>query len=190
MSVDNSNSTTPESEKDLAQTPWWLINSVESFIGGKFDIDVCCLYETKKAPYYISLVDGDDAMLKDWRGHDSEGFDLERSLAWCNPPFSSVMPFIERAVEQAELFSTTTVMIIPNNSEVTYRRKLKEVCDTFIEMPFRLQFLRPDGTPFLDKKGKPQGPKFSCAIGIITPIGLKVPSRVIEHDFRVGFYGK
>ena len=82
-------------------------------------------------------------------------------------------------------------MIIPNNPEVAYRRKLKEVSDTFIEMPFRLKFLRPDGTPFISEKTKKeQGPKFSCAVGIITPMGLKVPSRVIEHDFRPGFYKK
>jgi len=91
---------------------------------------------------------------------------------------------------QCERHGTTTAMIIPNNPEVAYRRKLKEVCDTFIEMPFRLKFLRPDGSKFLDKNGKEQGPKFSCAVGIITPIGLKAPSRVIEYDFRPGFYEK
>ncbi len=173
MSVSNENSKTPPKEKDLAQTPWWFIHSIESFIGKEFDLDVCCLEETRKARSFYSLEYGRDALELMWSG-----------LVWCNPPFSNIAPFIDHAVEQAEENHATTVMIIPNNPEVAYRRKLKEVSDTFIEMPFRLKFLRPDGEPF------DGAPKFSCAVGIITPLGLKVPTRVIEHDFRVGFYGK
>lgn len=183
MSVDNSNSTTPESEKDCGQTPKWLISSIESLLGNTFDLDVCCLPKTAKAKNFFSLEVDQDCLKLPWVGNA-----YGPTLAWCNPPFSDVMTFIDRAVDQCEVHGTTTVMIIPNNPEVAYRRKLKEVCDTFIEMPFRLKFLRPDGSKFLDKNGKEQGPKFSCAVGIITPIGLRIPSRVVEYDFRAGFY--
>lgn len=184
MSVNNENSNTPEAEKDLGQTPFWFIHSLESFLGAKFSLDVCCLAKTAKTPDYFSLEYDLDCMAMNWT------LESKPVLAWCNPPFSNVDPFIERAVNQCQEHGTTTAMIIPNNPEVAYRRKLKEVCDTFIEMPFRLKFLRPDGSKFLDKNGKEQGPKFSCAVGIMTPMGLKVPSRVIEHDFRPGFYKK
>jgi phage N-6-adenine-methyltransferase len=185
MSISNENSTTPESEKDLGQTPFWLIRSIESLVGTEFDLDVCCLKKTAKAKNYFSLEEDRDCFTTPWVGNA-----YGPTLAWCNPPFSNVMPFIERAVDQCDQHGTTTIMIIPNNPEVAYRRKLKEVCDTFVEMPFRLKFLRPDGTKFLDKKGTEQTPKFSCAVGIITPLGLKAPSRVIEYDFRTGFYEK
>lgn len=183
MAVNNHNSTTTESEKDLGQTPWWLIESLESFMGCKLELDVCCLHATSKADQYFTLESGHDCFKEEWVNELGD-----RTVAWCNPPFSNVMPFIDRAVEQCKKHGTITAMIIPNNPEVAYRRKLKEVCDTFIEMPFRLKFLRPDGSKFLDRNGNEQGPKFSCAVGIITPVGLKVPSRVVEHDFRVGFY--
>lgn len=185
MAVDNHNSNTLENEKDLGQTPFWLIRSIESLVGNEFDLDVCCLKKTAKAKNYFTLEEDRDCFINPWVGNA-----YGPTLAWCNPPFSNVMPFIERALDQCEQHGTTTAMIIPNNPEVAYRRKLKEVCDTFIEMPFRLKFLRPDGSKFLDKNGKEQGPKFSCAVGIITPIGLKAPSRVIEYDFRPGFYEK
>lgn len=181
MAVNNHNSSTPESEKDLAQTPRWLIKSVESLIGNRFDLDVCALKKTAKAKKYFSLENGDDCFKEQWvvNGHGP-------ALVWCNPIFSNVMPFIDRAVNQCEEHGTTTVMIIPNNPEVAYRRKLKDVCDTFIEMPFRLKFLKPNGEDFRDDKDRAQSPKFSCAIGIITPLGLVAPSRIIEHDFRNG----
>ena len=183
MAVNNQNSTTPENEKDLGQTPFWFIRSVESFVGKKINLDVCCLSKTSKAPDFFSLEYGLDCMVQNWTLKDKDVF------AWCNPPFSNVDPFIDRAVNQAMKSGTTTAMIIPNNPEVAYRRKLKSACDTFIEMPFRLKFLRPDGTPFVSEKtNKEQSPKFSCALAIITPMGLKVPSRIIEHDFRTDFY--
>lgn len=189
MAVDNNNSNTPESEKDLGQTPWWLIRSLESLLGNEFNLDVCCIPQTAKCDYFFSLEYDLDCFVEEWIGGD-DIYRPSQTYAFCNPPFSNVDPFIDRAIEQCKKHGTITAMLIPNNPEVAYRRKLKEVCDTFIEMPFRLKFLRPDGSKFLDKNGKEQGPKFSCAVGIITPIGLKAPSRVIEYDFRPGFYEK
>ncbi len=46
MAVSNENSNTPESEKDLGQTPWWFIRSLENLLGREFDLDVCCLEAT------------------------------------------------------------------------------------------------------------------------------------------------
>ena len=50
-----------------------------------------------------------------------------------------------------------------------------------------LNFLRPDGSEFLDKNGKKQGPKFPVCVYIFTPQGLRMPIRDIYHDFRIGF---
>lgn len=183
MAVNNENSKTPEKEKDLGQTPWWLIRSLEDFMGHEFNLDVCCLPETAKCDYFFSLEHDQDCFVEAWIGGD-DIYQPSQTYAFCNPPFSNIDPFIERAINQCKAHGTVTAMLIPNNPEVAYRRKLKDVCDTFIEMPFRLKFLRPDGEKFLDTKGNEQSPKFSCAIGIITPIGLKIASRVIEYDFR------
>jgi len=185
MAVSNGNSNTPESEKDLGQTPWWFIRSLENLLGRELDLDACCLEATAKADKFISLENGVDCFVDEWIVNINGN-----NLAWCNPPFSNIDPFIDRAIHQCKKHGTVTAMIIPNNPEVAYRRKLKDVCDTFIEMPFRLKFLRPDGCKFLDAKGNENSPKFSCAVGIITPLGLQFPSRVVEYDFRAGFYEK
>jgi len=169
-------STTKESEKDGAQTPWWFIRSLESVLGIKFSLDVCCSKLTAKAGNYFSLVDDcKDGLSEEWVEYN-----------WCNPPFSDIAIWISKAIDEAKL-GRCTAMIMPDNTETKYVRLATDYCDTIIRMPFRLNFLKPDGSNFLDKKGKKQGPQFPCAVFWFTPLGLSCDSRVIYHDFRVGF---
>lgn len=178
MSIENENSLTPVNEKDCAQTPKWFIASLLSLLGKEsFDLDVCANEATAKANIYYSLDERDENSLNlGWL-----------DLNWCNPPFSNIEPFINKASLEATK-GKTTIMILPNNPETAYIRAAKACADTIIEMPFRLKFLRPNGEPFLDKKGKEQGPKFSCLVAIITPLGLHAPKRSMYYDFREGFY--
>ena len=169
------NTTTPESEQDCAQTPWWFIESLESFTRLEIDLDVCCAASTAKADKFYSLDNGNDGLLSDWKG-----------INYCNPPYSDIKPWIEKATKESKSGSTT-LMLIPDKPEVGYTRLAREHADTVMHMPFRLNFLRPDGTEFLDKNGKKQGPKFPVCVYIFTPQGLKMPIRDVYHDFRVGF---
>lgn len=175
-------SNTPETEKDLAQTPMWFIESLTSLLGiGHFDLDVCALEKTKKAATCYSLAErGENCLELHWGQWN-----------WLNPPFSDITPFLEKAVNQSLSGYKNTAAIMPNNPETGYIRYAKQYADVIIEMPFRLKFIRPDGTPFLDKKGKEQSPQFSCLVAIFTPIGSKRknPSHMY-YDFRDGFYNK
>lgn len=170
-----SRSTTPESEKDCAQTPWWFIRSVESLIGEVFTRDVCTLKATAKAPFCFTLERGEDGLSLPWG-----------DLNWCNMPFSNIEPWIEKAAIESDS-GKRSMLLFPDNAETAYSRLAWEQADTIIRMPFRLNFLRPDGTPFLDKKGKKQGPQFPVVCAWFTPIGLKAPTRNMYHDFREGF---
>ena len=172
-------SNTPESEKDLAQTPEWFIYSLTRLLGiSIFELDVCALDATSKGSYCFSLAErGENALELDW--------DLWN---WLNPPFSNILPFLQKAVEQSGKNFINTAAIMPNNPETAYVRYAKEWADTIIEMPFRLNFLRPDGSQFVSKKtGKPSGPQFSCLVAIFTPLGLKRPAASMYHDFRIGY---
>jgi hypothetical protein len=173
-------SKTPEAEKDLAQTPKWLIASVCHLIGIKsFNLDVCSLESTKKARRCFSLSEREENSLE-------LGWSMWN---WCNPPFTNILPFCVKAAEQASSGFKNTAMIMPSSSEVGYVRHAKAHADTIIEMPFRLKFLRPNGQPFISEKtGKEQSPQFSCLIAIYTPLGLVKPTTSIYHDFRKGFY--
>jgi phage N-6-adenine-methyltransferase len=171
-------SSTPETEKDCAQTPWWFVKSLENLLKIKFELDACSLPSTGKAPRYFALEHHNNALRLNWYPY-----------TFCNPPFSNVQEFVDKAIEQAGR-GVSTAMIIPDNAETAYVRRAWEGADTFIKMPFRLQFERPNGEPFRDKGGNKQSPQFAVIIAWFTPIGLIAPTRTIYHDFRVGFYPK
>ena len=170
------NTTTPESEQDCAQTPWWFISSIQDYTNLLIDLDVCCAATTAKAERFYSIDNGNDGLKNSWD-----------RVNWCNPPYSNVTPWIEASKVNATYFQSTTLMLIPDKAEVGYTRLARQHADTVIHMPFRLNFLRPDGTEFLDKNGKKQGPKFPVCVYIFTPQGLRMPIRDIYHDFRIGF---
>lgn len=172
----NSKSTTPAKEKDCAQTPTWFIDSLESLLGVRFVLDVCANKATAKVDNHFSL---------DEKGHN--GLELPwDSVNWCNPPFSNITPWLDKARIEARKGNSTAV-IFPDNTETVYSRVAFSDADTIIRMPFRLCFLKPDGTNFLDKHGKKQSPQFPCCVAWYTPIGLKSPARTIYHDFREYF---
>lgn len=171
--MDLNNSTTPEAEQDCAQTPPWFVAAAESFLGFRFDLDVCCLATTAKCEAFYSLVDfGVDSLQVPWDRYN-----------WCNPPYSNITPWVDKA-EFESVKGKTSCLLIPDKPEVGYVRRCKESADTIIHMPFRLNFLRPDGTEFLDKHGKKQGPKFPVMLAVFTPWGMRVPTRDIYVDFR------
>jgi len=172
--MDMNNTTTKEDEKDLAQTPWWFIKALENFLGVSFNLDVCALEETAKCFSFYSLEDGwgGDGLVCRWSEYN-----------WCNPPYSDIKPWVNRAIEEARV-GKITAMLIPDKPETAISRHARFAADTVIHMPFRLNFIRPNGEQFLDKKGKKQGPKFPVMVVLITPWGLNMPVRDVYIDFR------
>ncbi|WP_333609472.1 DNA N-6-adenine-methyltransferase [Arsukibacterium sp.] len=170
----NFNSNTPLKEKDLAQTPVWFYESLQSYLRQRFTLDVCAQPGTAKCVNYFALEDGANGLELPWC-----------HVNFCNPPFSDITPWIEKAVHEAKQ-GNITAMIFPDTTETEYGRLAWDYADTLIRMPFRLKFLRPDGTKFLDAKGKEQGPKFPCVVAWFTPMGLVSQTRVNYYDFRIG----
>ncbi len=173
--MNDSKSNTPVNEKDQAQTPIWFINSMQNLLGQQFALDVCADPETAKCENYYSPKNNQDGLSLPWS-----------RLNWCNPPFSDISPWIHKARFEAAL-GNHSVLIFPDTPETEYSRLAAEHADTLIRMPFRLKFLRPNGDPFRDDKGRIQSPKFPVVAALFTPIGLQAPTRQIYNDFRVGY---
>ena len=72
----------------------------------KFAFDVCAQHETAKCPEYWTIED--DALSKDWAKDTSQLFG--RSL-WCNPPYSKIGPWVQKAIE-AQKNGVGTVMLV------------------------------------------------------------------------------
>ncbi len=142
-------STTPDDEKDLAQTPWWFFLAVEAWQKSRFDLDVCANAATAKVSTYYSLDEmGINSLLVPWGKNN-----------WCNPPYSAIGPWVAKAHAESML-GNRTVMLIPDKPETGFCRAAWRLANSVYHMPFRLNFVRPNGLPFLDAQGKKQGPKF------------------------------
>ena len=172
--MENHNTTTPEDEKDCAQTPTWFVTALEKYLGCmRFGMDVCANEATAKCFHYYSLAENnEDALKLHWD-----------RLNFCNPPYSDILPWAKKAATEAGN-GCTSALLIPDKPEVKYMQFCRMFADTIIHMPFRLNFLRPDGSPFLDKQGKKQGPKFPVCVILFTPHGLTMPVRDTYFDFR------
>jgi hypothetical protein len=168
MAVDNNNSTTPPNEKDYAATPLWFMQALKNWRGIVPMLDVCAQAETAKAPAFYCLADGADGLILPWS-----------PLNWCNPPFSDVIPWIEKAMIEAER-GNTTYMIFPDNPETAYCRASFAVASEIHHMPFRMRYTRPNGSPFLDSKGAPASPKFATRLVIFAP-GRTTPQPLVDY---------
>ncbi len=135
-------STTPVNERDSARTPDHVFQYCR-FAYGPFDVDLAADSQNAKCEKFIDK--WNDSLSKDWIVFGERG--------WCNPPYSNIEPWINKAHIQAGK-GFETVMLIPTiNGE--FWGKL--VCDTAYSIEYifpRISFLRPDGSPM---PGNPRG---------------------------------
>jgi hypothetical protein len=168
MAVDNNNSTTPPNEKDYAATPTWFMDALKNWRGVVPVLDVCAQAQTAKAAAFYCLADGLDGLALPWA-----------SLNWCNPPFSDVEPWIEKAQAEADR-GNTTYMIFPDNPETAYCRASFVMASEIFHMPFRMRYTRPDGSPFRDSKGAIASPKFATRLVVFAP-GRKTAQPAVDY---------
>ena len=73
--------------RDSWETPQALFDEINR--EGNFTIDACCAHSNAKLARHWTL--GDDGLLQSWAG--------ER--VWCNPPYSQILPWVEKAHKAA-----------------------------------------------------------------------------------------
>lgn len=121
----------------------------------RFSIDVAAAEHNAKVPLYFSIAD--DGLEQSWAGH----------RVWCNPPYSSIAPWVEKAWAEcgsAELI----VMIVPaNRTEQGWWQEMVEpyrdrdgsaLRTEFIKG--RLRFIRKGATEI----GPNERPPFGCVL--------------------------
>lgn len=175
MAVDNKNSETPAAEKDRAQTPLWFMQALARRFGFVPDLDVCAEGRTAKAPAYYSIDEGCNSLVLPWAPKN-----------WCNPPFSDITPWIEKAHAEAQI-GAVSYSIFPDTPETGYCRRSFELATHIYHMPFRMRFLRPDGTPFLDKRGAEASPKFACRL-VVFDESTRAGDRAVVDYFDPRLY--
>lgn len=130
-------SKTPESERDSWRTPQYIFNYARKIVG-LFDYDTACTHRNKMAHPVWAGFDHNDALLVDWEG-----------LLWCNPPYSNIGPWIDKAISS----NAITVMLIPSPNGENYYQKLIDHSHE-IAIQGRISFIGADGKP---KNGNTRG---------------------------------
>lgn len=128
-------------------TPWEVFNQWQQRF--HFTIDVAAAPHNAKLPRYHSIAD--DGLAQSWTG--------ER--VWCNPPYSNIRPWIEKAWDEWDhtgLPMGCIVMLLPaNRTEQGWWQDLVEHVLHQRRADFRAEFLR--GRMRFDRPTAVIGPK-------------------------------
>ncbi len=134
MPSEQQSSKTPLKERDQWRTPPWLFAFLQDRYG-RFQVDLCASECNALCLDYITVEQ--DALLTQWFKMGSSGF--------MNPPYSAPLPFVRKAIAEAERgFSVTIVLPTHRNQKWA---ALAQYATERIEFEGRVNFNRPDGSP-------------------------------------------
>jgi|9_EtaG_2_1085328.scaffolds.fasta_scaffold09331_7 phage N-6-adenine-methyltransferase len=121
-------SKTKETIRDLWQTPKEIFNYYNDRFN--FNCDVACSDENKLVNEHW-LTEKDNALCysTDWG-----------SVNWCNPPYSDIGPWVNKAIEQMDR-GCLTVMLIPADTSVKWFKNAFENCTECHFISGRLAFI-------------------------------------------------
>lgn len=119
-------SNTPESIKDLWQTPKSLFNKLNDEF--RFVCDVAASLENTLCDQFI----GEE--------HDALGTHRWSTVNWCNPPYSNITPWVDKAIDQ-HLQGKTTVMLVPADTSVKWFKMAYESCNEVRFISGRISFI-------------------------------------------------
>ena len=117
---------TPVNIKDLWQTPKSLFNKLNDEFN--FICDVAASNENTLCSQFI----GED--------QDSLGSHRWLSSNWCNPPYSNIMPWVQKAIKEHEQ-GCTIVMLVPADTSVKWFKVAYESCNEVRFISGRISFI-------------------------------------------------
>jgi len=104
----NHKSTTDKAYRDLTQTPPWLFAAFNSLY--HYDIDLAALPQSAHCSrYYTPEI---DALKQNWRNDLAH---IQKPTGWLNPPFSDILPWKQKCLEEQEKGFTTTLFVPREN---------------------------------------------------------------------------
>lgn len=84
---------------DVVPTPRWLFDELHREFA--FTLDVCATVENAKCAKFITA--DMNGLIASWAGE----------VCWCNPPYSDIGPWTERAYLEAAADHATSVLLLP-----------------------------------------------------------------------------
>ena len=160
-------SKTKEKIRDLWQTPKFVFEYYDRRF--EFNCDVACSDDNRLVNEHW-LTEEDDALSYNtgWNGRN-----------WCNPPYSDIMPWVEKAVSEMKQ-GKLTVMLIPADTSVKWFKKAFDNCSECHFISGRLAFINAETQKPVSGNNKgsvvfifdPKSP-FKCQTCLIDRDGMK-----------------
>lgn len=171
---------TAATDNDLAQTPWFVIRQLQMLTGYNIMFDVCASPETAKAVFYWT--EKHDALSQSWMQAMTYHRAATNDAMYMNPPFSKVDHWTYRASQEA-MQGIVIIGCVKDAPDTDWYQDNVENEATVIYKPnSRLNFLKPDGTPFthINKHGKvvKSGPNFPICFPVWTPLRTGQPAPI------------
>ncbi len=133
-------------DRDTWQTPTWIYRWLNNTF--HFDVDLAAAPHNAKHPKFYTK--DDNALEKYWRAMGKTGF--------CNPPYSNIAPWINKAIKETKN-GFTTVMLIPTPNGESYYQQALENAAMIIFITGRLGFWHP-----IEKKEIKGNTRGSCVV--------------------------
>jgi len=127
MTTENK-SFTPKNIRDLWQTPKEIFNKLD--LEFDFTCDVAASSDNKLCDLFYGEME--NSLNQQWFYSN-----------WCNPPYSNIMPWVNKAIEQHNL-GRTTVMLVPADTSVKWFKKAYESCNEVRFISGRIAFINSD----------------------------------------------
>jgi len=121
-------SNTPVNIKDSWQTPKSLFNKLD--LEFNFSCDVAANIDNSLCDFHYDQYD--NAIIQQW-------FDNN----WCNPPYSDITPWVNKAIEQHGC-GRTIVMLAPADTSVKWFKLAYESCNEIRFISGRISFINAD----------------------------------------------
>lgn len=128
-------SRTPLDDRDEWRTPGYLFDWA-ALRWGPFDLDLAATPDNAKAARYFTK-QYSALTARPWREFGSN--------AWCNPPYSDVRPWIERAIEESRAGFLSTWLIPAFRGDVYHAELTQRFAAEIVLISPRVAFLTPGG---------------------------------------------
>lgn len=120
--------------KDFWRTPFWCVKAIEIVLSLKFQVDVAC--------------NKDNALFENYIGNEKDALQCSwgnpGTIAFLNPPYSKIEPWIDAAIHEQSM-GVTTVMLIPQSIDTKWYIKARKSANEVVFITGgRIAFLEPD----------------------------------------------
>ena len=113
-------------DRDSYETPPEVFERLDRQFN--FGFDVCANDDTAKCLDYWTKKD--DALSKNWAKDIGDPLSWKRTI-WCNPPYSDIGPWVDKAIE-AQANGVCTVMLVMADTSVGWFDRGRERCSEVI----------------------------------------------------------